>query len=86
MQNLALMKAECEVQRSRIAGKIAALESAMGAHRKTDPEDKDAPLLRKGESPEKIKKPLASLLGLVCTLHLHTFCDLPAPSIASARY
>lgn len=68
---MAAMKHECEVQTSRLEGRIAAVEAALSVKRKADPDEKKAPLLRKGESPEKIKKPLASLLGLVCT---HTLC------------
>lgn len=68
MQGMVAIKPEVEGHMGRLEARMAAVEVALGVQRKRVPEtDKKAPLLRKGESTEKIKKPLASLLGLVRT-------------------
>ena len=68
MQGMAAIKQEFEAHMSRLEARMAAVEVTLSVRRKPETEtDKKAPLLRKGESNEKIKKPLASLLGLVCT-------------------
>jgi hypothetical protein len=59
------MKQECEQHYSRLETKVAAVEAALNVQRKPYLKDRKAPLLRKGETSEQIKKPLASLLGLV---------------------